>query len=113
MVREDGSNQSGLAGLSGTGEHHRRDLPGGPTQDGPFSPVSDPIPAQGGPASGASYEYMDKSYPGGTIFYQLREIESNGRELLQGRAAPTRARARAASGPLWPSICTSRASRSC
>lgn len=71
----------------------------GPTQDGPFSPVSDPIPAQGGPASGASYEYMDKSYPGGTIFYQLREIESNGRELLQGRAAPTRVRARAASGP--------------
>jgi hypothetical protein len=60
----------------------------GASPGGPFEAASDVLPKRGGDASGARYEFADVGYPGGEVYYQLREVETSGRELLHGVTGP-------------------------
>lgn len=60
----------------------------GESAEGPFVAVSDELPHSGKDAGGATYEFIDTSYPGGAVYYQLREIETTGHELLHGVVGP-------------------------
>jgi hypothetical protein len=61
--------------------------------EGPFSPISEsPVPAEGDPLVGASYQYEDEEVAWGQqYFYQLEEVERDGTrnrypEVVEGRA---------------------------
>ncbi|NOX62417.1 MAG: hypothetical protein GXP42_10825 [Chloroflexi bacterium] len=51
----------------------------GQDPNGPFTPVAEPFPGQGGPNSGAIYEYIDATVsPGATYWYLLEEENNQG-----------------------------------
>ena len=49
----------------------------GDSSEGPFAPLGDPIPAQGGPDSGALYEYIDADVAAGEVYWYVL-VEENG-----------------------------------
>ena len=65
----------------------------GESPDGPFLPITEtPIPAEGDPLVGASYQYEDRDLVWGQrYFYRLEEVERSGSrnpssEVIEGRA---------------------------
>jgi hypothetical protein len=69
-----------------------------PQIDGPFERVTaTPVPAQGDPLVGSSYEYEDREVTWGQLYhYQLAEVERNGAENRHDRIVSARA------GAGWP-----------
>lgn len=69
-----------------------------PEVDGPFELVTEvPIPAQGDPLVGSTYEYEDRAVEWGRLYhYQLAEVERNGGQNRYDRIVSARA------GAGWP-----------
>ncbi len=60
----------------------------GQLPDGPFAGISDELAPRGQDGGGARYEFLDTSNPTGPVYYQLREIQTAGPDLLHGVVGP-------------------------
>lgn len=60
----------------------------GQLPDGPFAAISGALAPRGQAGSGARYEFLDTSNPTGPVYYQLREIQTTGPDLLHGMVGP-------------------------
>jgi len=58
--------------------------------DGPWTQVNGAlIAAQGGPASGVAYSFLDQGLTAGTYYYRLEDVDYNGATTLHGPVPAT------------------------